>query len=193
MGCIRGSVTATNVWHAHGCSRGHVFEQHVLRRLSGSSRDGRSDMAALRLAMPPENAPCHQHLDAPARACGENSMSSEFPVGPSLRVSNEGCTTYTARPAAATKDTVLHGFAGNSFTGPAYARLACRAPSRGAATSCSLGRQPQGFDGPSLSSPGGAMSRSRRGPPANVTRVPTSPRWGIAGRAGQDPGARAPG
>ena len=44
-----------------------------------------------------------------------------------------------------------------------YARLACRHPSRGAATSCSLGREPQGSDVRNLSSPGGAASRTLRG------------------------------
>ena len=58
-----------------------------------------------------------------------------------------------SRPSAATKNRVLHGFAGNSFTGHAYARLACCAPSRGAATSCSLGRQPQGSDARKLLEP----------------------------------------
>ena len=39
-------------WHAHGCSRGHVFNRRA-RRLSGFSRDRRSNMAALRLTMAP--------------------------------------------------------------------------------------------------------------------------------------------
>ncbi len=45
------------------------------------------------------------------------------------------------------------------------------------------GASPRGPMCVTYSSPGGAMSRSRRGPPANVTDVPTSPRWGFAGRA----------
>jgi len=87
-----------------------------------------------------------------------------------------------ARPSAATQNYGSSRIRGNSFTGHAYARLTCRAPSREVATSYSLGRQPQGSDARNLSSPGGAMSCSLRGPPANVTRVPTSPRWGFAGR-----------
>ncbi len=36
-------------WHAHGCSRGHVFEPHV----QGSCGLREPSMAALRLAMAP--------------------------------------------------------------------------------------------------------------------------------------------
>ena len=102
-------------------------------------------------------------------------------------------TRDTAPPSAATQRRFFTDSQGTLSSAVRYAPLACRAPSRGAATSCSLGREPQEPDVRNLASPGGATSYSMRGQATNATRTATSSRWGFAARADQDSGARAPG